>query len=466
MKINRILIANRGEIAARVIRTCKYLGIETVLASSTADLESVPARLADQTICIGAAPSASSYLNIDAVVNAAVTVNADALHPGYGFLSENVRLANALDEAGVIFIGPTAAQLDAVGDKLKARQHAMDAGLTVVPGDSVASADQAQQLATEIGYPILIKAVAGGGGRGMQQVHEPAMMQQTIELAMAEADAAFGDARLYLERFVASGRHVEVQLLGDGENIIHLGDRDCSTQRRYQKLLEEAPAPYLDDKLRTAMREAAVSLGKHLNYRGAGTVEFLVDCERNEFYFLEMNARIQVEHPVTEMITGLDLIEEQIAIAEGRPLRWSQQAISFNGHAIECRINAEDVTQDFLPSPGTITSARFPIGEQIRVDTHIETGVKVPPFYDSLLAKIIVHEQSREKAVESMSKALASCHIEGVASNLAMHSALMLAPEFKQGGVDTAYFTHFLSQTKLNSSAANDHVLQAGAKND
>jgi acetyl-CoA carboxylase, biotin carboxylase subunit len=444
MIFRRILIANRGEIAVRIIRTCQRLGIESVLAASEADLESTAARLADSTICIGPPRSSESYLKIEAVVNAALTARADAIHPGYGFLSENAALARKCREANVVFIGPTEEQLDAIGDKLKARRHAIDAGLPVVPGGPIASLDEALSLAGRIGWPVLIKAVGGGGGRGMKQVHQSSQMAEGLELAMAEANTAFGDARVYLERFVASGRHVEVQLLGDGNHIIHLGTRDCSIQRRYQKLVEEAPAPELSDALRTAIHDAAVAFGTHLRYRGAGTVEFLVDRVREEFYFLEMNARIQVEHPVTEEVTGLDLVAEQIAVAQGQPLRLRQTDIAIEGHAIECRINAEDSTKDFRPSPGTITSAVFPAGTDIRVDTHIESGSRVPPFYDSLLAKIIVSGTNRQEALRNMGAALANCHIEGVHTNLDLHTALMADPAFARGGVDTSFLAHFL----------------------
>jgi acetyl-CoA carboxylase biotin carboxylase subunit len=439
--IRRLLIANRGEIAARIVRTCRRLGIETVLAASDADIDSVPARLADRAIRIGPAPSASSYLNPQAIVAAAVEAGAQAIHPGYGFLSENAVLARACNAAGIVFIGPTEEQLRAVGDKLEARRHAIAARLPVVPGGSVSSADEARALSEKTGWPLLIKAVGGGGGRGMKQVHDPAQLAELLELAMAEANTAFGDARVYVERFVASGRHVEVQVLGDGKNVIHFGDRDCSIQRRYQKLIEEAPAPALTPELRARMHAAAVSFGNHLQYRGAGTVEFLVDSARQEFYFLEMNARIQVEHPVTEAITGVDLIAEQIAIAEGRPLRFTQDRITFRGHAIECRINAEDATQDFRPSPGTVTSARFPAGPGIRVDTHIESGSPVPPFYDSLLAKIIAYAPDRASCLALLQSALANCSIEGVKTNLDMHAALIAEPGFQRGGVDTSYFS-------------------------
>jgi acetyl-CoA carboxylase biotin carboxylase subunit len=438
MNLRRILIANRGEIAVRILRTCQRLGIEGVLAASDADLRSVPARLADRVIRLGPATPSASYLNVDAVLAAAQAVGAEAIHPGYGFLSENRRLARACADAGIVFIGPDEAQLAAVGDKLEARRNAVAAGLPVVPGGPVADTAEAARLAERIGYPVLIKAVGGGGGRGMKQVHDPAALAETIDLAVAEAGAAFGDPRVYVEQFVATGRHVEVQLLGDGENVVHLGTRDCSVQRRYQKLIEEAPAPQLDRGLREEMHRAAVAFGKHLEYRGLGTVEFLVDCAQQTFSFLEMNARIQVEHPVTEEITGFDLVAEQIAVAEGRPLRFGQADVTFTGHAVECRINAED--RDFRPSPGTVTEAVFPIGDGIRVDTHLQAGAQVPPYYDSLLAKLVVHGRDRAEALARLRSALGRCAIDGVATNVAMHRAVVDEPEFDKGGVDTAWF--------------------------
>jgi acetyl-CoA carboxylase biotin carboxylase subunit len=446
VSIRRVLIANRGEIAVRIIRSCRALGIETVLAASEADLHAVPARLADHTICIGPPPAAKSYLNIPAIISAAQTTGADAIHPGYGFVAENRKFAHACDTAGIIFIGPTEAQLDAVGDKLKARHNALEAGLTVVPGAAIETPEQGLARAEEFGFPVLIKAVGGGGGRGLKQVRDPAQLKATMTLSMAEAEAAFGDGRIYLERYVEAGRHVEVQVLGDGSKVIHLGTRDCSIQRRYQKLVEEAPAPALPEPIRSAMHDAAVAFGRHLHYRGLGTVEFLYDVARREFYFLEMNARIQVEHPVTEAITGLDLVAEQIAVAEGRSLRLQQQDVALNGHAIECRINAEDVNNDFHPSPGRIDSARFPVGDGIRVDTHIEPGVQVPPFYDSLIAKIITSGADRAAAIARMQTALADCTIEGVATNLSMHRAIMRDAAFTTGGVTTAFFANVLNQ--------------------
>jgi acetyl-CoA carboxylase, biotin carboxylase subunit len=441
MILRRVLIANRGEIAVRVLRTCQRLGIETVLAASDADLDSLPARLADRTVRLGPPAPAASYLDVEAVVGAAVASGCDGLHPGYGFLAENRRLAEACLAARVVFIGPTAAQLDAVGDKLRARAHAIAAGLPVLPGGQVEGPEAAARLAREVGWPVMVKAVGGGGGRGLRVVHDPDQLAEAVQRAVAEAGAAFGDPRVYLERFVTSGRHVEVQLLGDGDTVIHLGDRDCSLQRRYQKLLEEAPAPGLAPGLRERIRQAAVAFGAHLGYRGLGTVEFLVDDALGAFYFLEMNARIQVEHPVTEMLCGLDLVAEQLAVAEGRPLRLAQVDVKLAGHAIECRINAEDGTRGFRPSPGTVTSAVFPVGEGIRVDTHVQAGAAVPPYYDSLLAKLIVRGRDREEAVARLRQALARCEIRGVATNLALHQRLVGRPEFAAGGVDTSFLS-------------------------
>jgi len=446
MKIRRVFIANRGEIAVRIIRTCQRLGIETVLGASEADLDSLPARLASQVIRIGPAKPAASYLNVEAVVGAAAAAGADAIHPGYGFLSENASLARSCLKQGLLLIGPTEEQLLAIGDKLKAREHAIAAGLPVAPGGPAATPDEATVLAKQIGYPLLVKAVGGGGGRGMKLVREPSALIDTAALAMAEAEAAFGDRRVYLERFVASGRHVEVQIIGDGERVVHLGDRDCSVQRRYQKLMEEAPAPGLPERLREEIRAAGVRFGHHLGYRGLGTVEFLVDRDRGDFFFLEMNARIQVEHPVTEAITGLDLVAEQISVAEGRPLRVAQDEVHWNGHAVECRLNAERWRQDFRPSPGTVTAAVFPVGPNIRVDTHVQRGAKVPPFYDSLLAKIIVHGADRADALVRLRGALALCRVDGVETNLGLCAQLADDPEFAVGGVDTGYLARFLER--------------------
>lgn len=445
MTISRILVANRGEIALRVITTCQRLGIHTVLAVSEADLNSLPARVADEVVVIGAGPPRQSYLDVEAVVTAAVTSGVDAVHPGYGFLSENAELALACQDAGITFIGPDVSVLQAVGDKLTARSHALAAGLPVVPGGQAETPAEAQAVAAEVGYPLLVKAVGGGGGRGMKRVDRPEQLAHTLELAMAEAQAAFGDPRVYVERYVESGRHIEVQVLGDGTDVIHLGDRDCSVQRRYQKLFEEAPAPLLDDATRADLRTAAVTLARSLGYRGLGTVEFLYDNVRGEFYFLEMNARIQVEHPVTEMITGLDLVAEQIWVAE-HPLRLRQDDIRLNGHALECRINAEDWRDDFQPRPGMVGSVRFPVIAGVRVDSHMQTGAVIPPYYDSLLAKIIVHAEDRAQAIALMRAALARTRIDGVPTTLGLHEELLTDAQVVTGGVDTVFFPGFLER--------------------
>jgi acetyl-CoA carboxylase, biotin carboxylase subunit len=447
VSFRRVMVANRGEIAARVIRSCRCLGIETVLAVSDADRDSLPARLADLTVRIGPASAAASYLNVAAVVNAAVAAGVDAIHPGYGFLSENPRLARACEAAGIVFIGPSAEVLEAAGDKLAAREHAIAAGLPVLPGGLADEADGAA-LAAGIGFPVLVKAAGGGGGRGLRVVRDPGQLEQAIAMGSAEAEAAFGDPRVYLERYVSVGRHVEVQLLGDGENVIHLGDRDCSVQRRYQKIIEEAPAPGLDEEVRDGLRAAAVALGRQLKYQGVGTVEFLVDAALGAFYFLEVNARIQVEHPVTEAVTGLDLVAEQIAVAEGRGVRLSQDDIRLGGHAIECRINAEDPADGFRPSPGTVTRAVFPAGPGIRVDTHVQAGSAVPPQYDSLLAKLVASGADRAEALARLRGALGRCEIGGVATTVALLAALAADGEFAAGGVDTGYLARWLAERK------------------
>ncbi len=445
--VRRILVANRGEIAVRILATCQRLGIETVLAASEADLDSVPARLADRTICLGPPPPAASYLSIGAVVAAAAAAGCDAIHPGYGFLSENPGLARACAAAGLVFIGAPAAQLELAGDKLAAREQAAAAGLPVLPGGEVTTAAQAQSLAADIGWPVLIKAAGGGGGRGLRPAGSPAELASAAGQAAAEARAAFGDPRIYLERFVPAARHVEVQLLGDGERVIHLSDRDCSIQRRYQKVVEEAPAPLLEASLRAAVHDAAVAFGSRLGYRGLGTVEFLVDPGRGAFYFLEMNARIQVEHPVTEQVCGLDLVAEQIALAEGRPLPLAQEEVTVTGHAIECRICAEDAHG--RPAPGTVTRAVFPAGPGIRVDTWIQAGSVVPYFYDSLLAKLIVTGTDRTAAVSRLQRALADCEIDGVAANLPLLAGLAGDPGFAAGGADTGLWARVTGRTAV-----------------
>ena len=444
--IRRIFIANRGEIAVRVIRTARELGLETVLGTSAVDRDSLGARLATRAVCIGPAPAQASYLNLGAVIEAAKGTGCDALHPGYGFLSENRALAEACAAEGLIFIGPSPENLAAVGDKLTARSHATAAGVPLVPGGNAATLIEAQEVAARIGYPILIKAVAGGGGKGMKRVDRPEDLAALLSLAMAEAQAAFGDDRVYLERFVTVGRHVEVQIIADGNTILHAGDRDCSVQRRYQKLIEEAPAPGLQPALRQGLLDAAVTYARHIGYRSLGTVEFLVDVTRGSFYFLEMNARVQVEHPVTEAVTGLDLIALQIAIAEGRPLTLRQSDLAPKGHAIECRLNAEDVFADFRPSPGRVSLAWFPPLPGLRVDTHMTTGALVPPQYDSLVAKLIAHGTSRAEAIATLQKALQTLTLLGITTNAPLHRAILADPVFQAGGVDTSYLAGLLPQ--------------------
>jgi acetyl-CoA carboxylase biotin carboxylase subunit len=447
MAIRRILIANRGEIAVRIIRTCRKLGMETVLTVSEADREGLAAMLADRTVCIGPARSSDSYLRADTIVQAALGTQSDAIHPGYGFLSERPALARLCESNGVVFIGPTAAQIESVADKLRARREATDAGVPVAAGATVTSVAEAMAAGREIGTPLLVKAASGGGGRGMKRVERLEDLPAAMELAAAEAEAAFGDPRVFLERYIGRARHVEVQVLGDGRGgVIHLGERDCSVQRRYQKLLEESPAGGLSDDCRRRLHEAAVRFAARLSYRGAGTVEFLVDQRQDTFYFLEMNARIQVEHPVTEAVTGFDLIAEQIGIASGAGLSFAQSDVRINGCAVECRINAEDPDNGFAPCPGVAREALWPSGEGIRVDTHIVPGARIAPFYDSLLGKVIAHGADRKSALERLRAAIAAVRIVGVKTNLSFHAMLLADAEFQAGGVDTGFVERLLAR--------------------
>lgn len=438
--IRRLFIANRGEIALRVIRTARRLGMTTILGASEADAANWPAHEADEVAIVGPGPSPQSYLSVDAVIAAAMASKADAIHPGYGFLSENAAFARAAAAAGIIFVGPDISSLEAMGDKLMARKVGIEAGLPVVPGGEAADKAQALARATETGFPVLLKAVSGGGGKGMKRVDRAEDLETAIDMAMAEAQASFGDPRIYVERFISSGRHVEVQVLGDGETAIHLGTRDCSIQRRFQKLVEEAPAPTIPAEKRAAIEAAAVNLARHLRYRGAGTVEFLVDAGTFDFYFLEMNARIQVEHPVTEEITGVDLVEQQLLIADGNRLSLTQEMVTPIGHAIEVRINAESWAQDFRPSPGTAARAAWPTGEGVRVDTHMAKGGVVPPFYDSLVGKLIVRGKDRAEAIARLAAALDVLDIDGISTTADLHRAIVRDPRFQAGGVDTRFF--------------------------
>ncbi|HLB06972.1 MAG TPA: acetyl-CoA carboxylase biotin carboxylase subunit [Alphaproteobacteria bacterium] len=436
--LSRVLIANRGEIAVRIIRACEVLGLESVIAVSDIDRESLGARLATRAVCIGPAPSTESYLRAELLIAAALATGCDAVHPGYGFLAENPRFAESCAQSGLRFIGPEAKTLAQAGDKLAARQAAVEAGLPVLPGSAgIGSLDHARVLAGAVGYPVMVKAAAGGGGRGMFVARNPDELGARFEPAAAEAQAAFGEGTLYLERYVPNGRHIEVQILADGAGgVVHLGERDCSVQRRYQKLVEEAPAPDLAEGKRRALCDAAVRFARHLGYENAGTVEFLYDIDRDEFYFMEMNARVQVEHPVSEMITGVDIVCEQLHIAGGRRLGLGQDDIRSHGHAIECRINAESPDDNFAPRPGRIVRWLPPDGEGIRLDSHAGEGCLVPPHYDSLIAKLIVHGKDRRQALDRLKDALDRFVLEGIETTLPFHRFLVAHGDFERGGVN------------------------------
>jgi acetyl-CoA carboxylase biotin carboxylase subunit len=431
---HKILIANRGEIALRVIRACREMGIRTVIAHSTADAASLPVRLADESVCIGPPEARSSYLNIPSIISAAAITDSEAIHPGYGLLSENAAFAEICRACGITFIGPSPEAIRLMGDKAQAREMAKHAGAPVVPGSEgpLAGVDEAQSLADSMGYPVIVKAAAGGGGRGMRIVREREGLARAYATCQAEAGAAFASSELYLEKFVEEARHVEVQVLGDKNGMrLHLGERDCSVQRRHQKLLEESPGPNLAPETRVGLYKAALAVAHSVNYVSAGTVEFLVD-RQEQFYFIEMNTRIQVEHPVTEMVTGIDLVREQIRIASGEPLGYRQNAVRFTGHAIECRINAED-PEHFVPSPGRVTTWIPPGGPGTRVDSHLMAGYTVPPHYDSLIAKIIVHANNRAEAIARMHRALSETVIEGVKTTIPYHLKLLADPAFVAG---------------------------------
>jgi acetyl-CoA carboxylase, biotin carboxylase subunit len=437
--LSRVLIANRGEIAVRLIRACQDLGLSAVVTVSEADRDSLAAKLADRAVCIGPARSSDSYLNLGAIVAAALGTHCDAVHPGYGFLSEQPALAQACAANGLTFIGPRAEHLQAMGNKIEARKLALSLGVPTLPGsERIQSEVDALEAAARVGFPLMIKAAAGGGGRGMKIVARAAELPKAIVSASAEACSAFGDPTLYIERYIANARHIEVQVLGDGSgHVIHLGERDCSLQRRHQKLIEEAPAPGISDALRERIRAAALALAGHVSYLSAGTVEFLFDSEASEFYFLEMNTRIQVEHPVTEMLTGIDIVAEQLRIAGGEPLRLAQHDIGFRGHVIECRVTAERPAHNFQPNAGTITQWQPPVGPNIRLDTHCYAGYTVPIFYDSLLAKLIVHGIDRPDALARASRALRRFKIGGIDTTAAFAAFVLDSSEFSQGNVST-----------------------------
>jgi acetyl-CoA carboxylase biotin carboxylase subunit len=444
--IQRLLVANRGEIAVRILRACRELGIETVQVYSEADRDSLPVRMADRAVCIGPARAADSYLRADFIMSAAQTHGAQAIHPGYGFLSENAAFARMCREAGLIFVGPTPEVIDLMGEKSQARRMAVASGVPVTPGSdgTVADADHARLEAERVGYPVLLKAAAGGGGRGMRRVDRAVDIEQSYVAASREALAAFGDGALYVERFLTRVRHIEVQILSDGHNVLHLGERDCSIQRRNQKLVEESPSPALAPEMRQRIGAAAVQLCRHVGYTSAGTIECILDEASSEFFFMEMNTRVQVEHPVTELVTGIDIVKEQIRIAQGEPLRWRQEDVCWHGHAIECRINAEDPDAGFAPSPGLLGRVHWPGGPGIRVDTHVVPGYRVPPYYDPLLGKLLAWGADRQEALDRMARALDELQLEGVRTTAAFHRALMDNPDFRRGEVHTRYVEEFL----------------------
>jgi acetyl-CoA carboxylase biotin carboxylase subunit len=446
--VKRVLVANRGEIAVRVIKAARALGLETVAAVSAADRDSLAARLADRAVCIGPPRPADSYLKKEALLATALGTGADAVHPGYGFLAENAAFAEACEKEGLTFVGPRSETVHGMGNKLAAREAAKRAGVPLVPGtDEVRAFGDAAAVAAEIGYPVLFKAAAGGGGRGIRIVHDESGLEAAFRGASAEAMAAFGDPTLYLERYVTTGRHIEVQVIGDHTGrVIHLGERDCSLQRRYQKVLEEAPAAAVPEHAREAIHRSAVLLAESIGYLNAGTVEFLYDEERDEHYFLEMNTRIQVEHPVTEAITGLDLVRLQLQVAAGEQLPLTQEQVTFTGHAIECRINAESPENDFRPSPGRITRWAPPEGPGVRLDSHCYEGYVVPPFYDSLLGKLIVHGKDRTEALARTKAALRNFHVEGIATTIPFHSWLLNQPDVETGRFSTRWLEGHLAE--------------------
>ena len=443
----KILIANRGEIALRVQRACREMGIKAVMVYSEADRDAKYVRLADEAVCIGPASSAQSYLNMPCIISAAEVTDAEAIHPGYGFLSENADFAERVEKSGFTFIGPTPESIRLMGDKVSAKQAMLKAGVPCVPGSDGALPDdptQIKRIAKSVGYPVIIKAAGGGGGRGMRVVHTEAALLHAVQTTKAEAGAAFGNPEVYMEKFLQNPRHIEIQVLADTHrNAVYLGERDCSMQRRHQKVIEEAPAPGIPRRLIDKIGERCAAACKKIGYRGAGTFEFLY--ENGEFYFIEMNTRVQVEHPVTEMITGIDIVRTQIAVAAGEKLPFTQRQVQLRGHSIECRINAEDPYK-FTPSPGRITTWHAPGGPGVRVDTHVYNNYFVPPNYDSMIGKIITHGDTREQALARMRTALAEMVVEGISTNIALHRELMVDASFCNGGTNIHYLEHWLSQ--------------------
>jgi acetyl-CoA carboxylase biotin carboxylase subunit len=450
----KILIANRGEIALRVIQACREMGIQTVAVYSEIDSGALHVRMADESVCVGPAESATSYLNIPNILSAAEITGADAIHPGYGFLAENAHFAEVCQSVGITFIGPLAENIALMGDKAKAREIMMEHGIPVMPGSKgvVEGEKQILEVAKDLGYPLIIKAVAGGGGRGMRVVGEEEELLPAFQTAQAEAQAAFGEGGVYVERYFVEPRHIELQIISDGKGgFVHLGERDCSIQRRHQKLIEESPSPLVDEALRRELGAAAVKVARTVNYQNVGTVEFLLDKDR-EFYFMEMNTRIQVEHPVTEMVTGFDLVKEQIKIAAGYSLDFRQSDVKIKGHSIECRVNAE-CPETFTPCPGIISHFRAPGGPGVRVDSAIECQARISPYYDSLVAKLIVHGENREAAMARMRRALDECEIEGIKTTLALHRRILDDSTFQKGQFSTNYLEKLLTGEKAGAES-------------
>ena len=442
----RVLVANRGEIAVRIIYALRELGIESVAIYSEADKDSLHVELADYAVCIGPPPPQDSYLNFSRIMSAAVVSGVDAIHPGYGFLAENPDFADLVEKSGVIFIGPSSRHVQFMGDKIEAKRLMKEAGVPVLPGteNPVGSLSEARNIVRDIGLPVIIKAASGGGGRGMRIVRNPDALEKAFSMAQKEAEISFGDPRVYIEKYIENPRHIEVQIAADQHgNIIHLGERECSIQRRHQKLLEESPSPAVDENLRTKMGEAAIKGAQAINYHSLGTMEFLLDEDGN-FYFMEMNTRIQVEHPVTEWVTGIDLVKMQILIAMGEKLSHTQEEINFKGHAIEVRINAEDPDNGFIPNPGKIEFLHFPGGPGVRIDTHIYQGYTIPPYYDSLIGKLIVHDEDRSSAIKRLYRALEETIIKGVKTTVPFYLKLLENEDFQKGNIDT----HFLERFK------------------
>ncbi len=446
----KILIANRGEIAVRIIRACRELGVRCVAVYSTADKNSLHAQIADEAVCIGPPATKDSYLNMDAVIQAALNTGAEAIHPGFGFLSENAEFARKCREYGIVFIGPSPESIEMLGNKAAAKETMAAAGVPVIPGSkgAVASIEEARKIAEKAGYPILVKASAGGGGRGIRRVDLPSELEAQMTAAQQEAEKFFGDSAVYIEKFLINPHHVEIQIIADSQgHYIYLGERDCSMQRRNQKVIEECPSPIVDAELRKAMGAAAVTAAKQCNYCNAGTIEFLVDEEHN-FYFMEMNTRIQVEHPITEEVTGFDLVKAQIEIAAGLPLSVSQDDIKLRGHAIECRINAENPNLDFRPSPGTITALYMPGGPGIRIDGAVYQGYTITPFYDSMISKLIAHGSDRDDAIRKMKWALSEFIVEGVDTNIDFQLEMITRPEFRNGSYDIGFLNRYMDSRK------------------